>query len=1069
MFKVLFYTLLITINSAIAQEKHTLFKTITSTNSNIYFTNKLLSEINPMFDYSFAGGGVAVGDINNDGLIDFYIVGNSVPDKLYLNKGNFVFEDITQNAIHSGMEGWHSGVNMIDINADGYLDIFVSRLSNNITGKSNLLYINNKNNTFTEASNKYGFIDSSITFQSVFFDADLDGDLDCYIINSSKHKTQNDTIHTNNVIQKSDIYYENINGYYFNKSHKVGIDNNSFALGVVASDINNDGQTDLYISNDFEGRDYLFINKGGHFVEEIKKQTKHTSYYGMGVDIADLNNDGLLDILVLDMGYDDHIKSKENMPTMSIERFWKNVYDGNHYQYMQNTLQLNNGNNTFSEIAQLAGISKTDWSWGTLLADFDHDGYKDIIITNGIKFEMMNQDYSLISDISYEIDTTILKKIPVSKSQNRLYKNNQDLTFTNVSNSWGFNTKINSSGVAYADFDNDGDLDLIINNLDTICSLFENQNLNNNNYLSLNLSGFKKNPFAIGSRVTIYTKSGMQIQELFPVRGFQSSVDYRLNFGVGKDKIIEKIVIRWPDLKTTILNNIDANQILNVDYKKSKFKNEKQKQIISTYFADCTDELNLKYEHNENRFNDFKRELLLPHMYSRLGPTISIADINGDGLEDIFIGSPKNQKSLIYTQNNSGKFTVLENIDIQNDFKHEDVGSLFFDFDNDNDLDLYVASGGNDFDKNDTLFQDRLYINNGKGQFSKTEGVLPRMLTSTKIVESIDFDNDGDLDLFIGGRIVPGNFPKSPTSYFLENNNGKFSDVSLKICPEIRKLGMITGASFEDINGDGLIDLIIVGEWMPLTIFINKGKQFELQLPNIKTEGLWYSLEACDIDNDGDIDFIAGNLGMNTKYKASLEKPFHVYGNDFDKNGSYDIVLSTYQDSINYPVRGKECSSEQMPFINDQFQTYHDYASATMDDIYGDMLDKATHLTVRTLKSSIFINDGDGNFSIKSLPVEAQFSPIQSIIIEDINHDGINDLILTGNMYETEVETVRYDSGHGTCLLGDEKGNFKPINNRESGYFSNDNVKCVKKIKINGKKVFLLGINNRFLKAFSLN
>jgi hypothetical protein len=1048
-----------------------LFKELPSSQTKIDFSNTLNLDLKVMakFDYNYAGGGVAVGDINNDGLIDIYIVGNSVADKLYLNKGDFVFEDITKAAILSGFDGWHTGVNMVDVNADGYLDIFVSRLNKDLTGLTNLLYINNKDNTFSESSEKFGFVDTSITFQTVFFDGDLDGDLDCYVLNSVNREKQTNSSSDEKQFSQSDIYYENKNGFFINESKKVGINNNSFGLSAVASDVDNDGQVDLYVSNDFEGRDYLFMNENGVFNEDIMNKTKHISYYGMGVDVADINNDGLVDVIVLDMGYDDHVKSKENMPTMSFERFWKNVYDGNHYQYMQNTLQLNNGNGTFSEIAQLAGISKTDWSWGVLLADFDNDGYKDIVITNGIKREIMNQDFRLTHENQNEIDTSFFKTLPLSKSQNRFYKNNKDLTFSNVSQQWGVNSEINSSGVAYADFDNDGDLDLVVNNLDTICSIFENQNSENNNYLSFQLKGNSDNPFAIGARITIYSNLGMQMKELFPVRGFQSSVDYRLLFGLDKDEVIEKVVIRWPDLKTTVLKNIKVNQFLIIDYNKSKFKDLKSSARKEILFSDYTEQLNLNYEHNENKFNDFDRELLLPHMYSRLGPTISVGDINGDGLEDFFVGSPKNQKSIIYIQDYNGAFSILKNEDIENDFLCEDVGSLFFDFDNDNDLDLFVASGGNDLDLHDTLLQDRLYINDGRGHFIKSSGVLPVMLTSTKIVKPYDFDNDGDIDLFVGGRIVPGYFPQSPKSYLLKNENGKMVDVTLNMCPDIQNVGMVTGANFEDVNGDELIDLVLVGEWMPLSVFINKGNKLELQTPKIETEGLWYSLEAVDVDNDGDIDFVAGNLGMNTKYKASEKKPFHVYGNDFDNNGQYDIVLSTYQDTINYPVRGKECSSQQMPFINDQFKTYHDYAIATMEDIYGDKLNESKHLTVRTLKSCVFMNDGSGNFTMQTLPNEAQFSPIQSILIDDYNKDGNMDVLMVGNMYETEVETVRYDAGIGVCLLGDGKGGFSVISNFKSGFFVNENVKTLKKIMINHQNVFLIGVNNRFLRAFILN
>ena len=651
---------------------------------------------------------------------------------------------------------------------------------------------------------------------------------------------------------------------------------------------------------------------------------------------------------------------------------------------------------------------------------------------------------------------------------NRLYRNNGDLTFENVSSKWGFKNKINSNGAAYVDLDNDGDLDLLINNLDTICSVFENRQSHSNSFLSLELRGKEKNLFSIGAKVSIYSKSGMQTKELFPVRGFESSVDYRLHFGLGSDEVVDSIVINWPFHKKTIRRNVSVNQHLLIEYNSSNGYSFTSPQNAPPIFINSKEIEDVGYSHNENDFDDFDRELLLPHKYSNLGPTISVGDINGDNLDDFFVGSPKNQASRLFKQNEDGSFqTMIVNCIIA-DSLSEDVGSLFFDADGDSDLDLFVASGGNDFEPNDSLLQDRLYINDGKGNYTKSTG-LPNMISSTKIIKAFDFDNDGDEDLFVGGRVTPGRYPESPRSYLLENRNGVFIDVTKDICPELESVGMVTGVVYTNLDRDKQKELVILGEWMPLMIFdYDKGK-FISREANVAAEGMWFSLESADIDNDGDIDLIAGNLGINNKFKASDNYPLQVYGNDFDESGTYDIVLSSFQNSVNFPIRGKECSSEQMPFINEKYSSYHDFASATTEDIFGDALNKGVQKTIRTLESSVFLNNGKGKFSRIALPNEAQFSPIQDIEIQDINNDGILDVICVGNLYETEVETARYDAGRGECLLGTGDGHFVSMSINESGFYFQDNVKSLKSIRIGElSTTFLIGINNGVLKGVTL-
>jgi len=1066
-------------NTKANSENGPLFSLLSPKKTNVTFSNNLTEDnINNSFkyEYFYNGGGVSLGDINNDGLTDIYFTGNMVSDKLYLNKGNLEFEDITSTAIKTGTEGWHSGTTMADVNGDGFLDIYVCRagyLGGNEL-KSNLLYINNGDLTFTEKAQEYGLADTLLSTQASFFDYDLDGDLDMYLLNFPD-KLFNMPLKEYYQLFKegknqSDHFYRNDNGKFTDISYQARISNHAFGLGVSVGDLNDDGYPDVYVSNDYEVRDYMFMNNGKIFNEELQHRTKHISNFGMGTDIADFNNDGDMDIIEMDMAYPSHIRSKRNMASMSSEKFWKTVQNGNYFQYMVNTLQMNNGNGTFSEVGQLAGIAKTDWSWGVLFSDFDNDGLKDIVITNGYKRDLMDRDFQTAFKNKREEKkkmnvSEVLNLAPVTKVSNYVFKNKGDLVFDNHTEKWGFDKKVNSNGVAYADLDNDGDMDIVINNLDEVAFIYENQTNRKQNYLAIQLQGNRQNKFAIGTKVTLHTAEGKQVQELFLTRGFQSSVGTKLNFGLGNNKQIDKVEVRWPDRKTTIIEHVSVNQLLKIDYTKSEFTNPITEQKSPLFWA-IENPIDSGFRHLENRFNDFDREILLPHILSRQGPCMAVADVNNDGLEDIYIGGAKESNGSLYIQLSNGKFSLTNKTVFAKDKLSEDLGALFFDADADGDMDLYVASGGNDYSERHKYFQDRLYINNGKGDFKKSIGALPKMITSTKIVKTADFDGDGDLDLFVGGRLVAGKYPTAPRSYLLENNNGKFKDVTEKYSRDLLKLGMVTGAEFNDVNGDGKIDLTIVGEWMGFTTFLNKGKSFEKQEVKQETEGLWFSLLATDIDKDGDMDFIAGNLGANSKFKASNEKPFNVYGNDFDSNGSFDIVLSAYEGETNYPVRGRECTSQQMPFITEKCPTYKEFAEADMNDLYGKNLDDALHLTARNLYSSIFINDGKGKFEMKHLPNSAQISPILDMIIEDVNNDGNLDVIAVGNMYGAEVETVRYDAGRGICLLGNGKGDFTALSPNKAGFMAWDNAKALKKIKVGNKYVYLIGINNRKLKAF---
>lgn len=999
-----------------------------------------------------------------------------VEDKLYLNRGDFKFEDITSKAIHSGKEGWHTGVSMVDINADGYLDIYVCRGGDpkNYNDQTNLLYINNRDETFTEQASIYGLNDSLNSTQAAFFDYDRDGDLDAYVMNVPNELfnfTREEYLKLFQSKQNSsDHFFRNNKEKFEDVSLEMGINNHAFGLGLALGDIDNNGWTDIYVANDYEERDYLFMNMEGKFVEQLRNRTRHTSNFGMGVDIADFNNDGDADIMELDMAFPTHERSKRNMASMSTKKFWSMVKNGNHYQYMKNSLQINNGNGTFSDIAQLAGVAKTDWSWGALFADFDNDGQKDLIITNGQHRDLKDRDFqnklkNKIQDEGQLSVDEIFEFAPKSQQSNFVFKNNGDLTFENTSKKWGFDQKINSNGIAYADLNNDGTIDVVVNNLDEKATIYKNTTVGHQNYISFSFKGHKKNTFAYGTKVKVYTKKGVQMQELHVTKGYISSVDPRLHFGLGELESILKAEIQWTDGQTTVLSHPEINKKHVVTYGKSNFQTV-PKESLKQYFKDITTTIPIDYRHLENDFNDFDRELLLPHAFSHLGPCIVTADINSDGLDDVFIGGAKGQAGAVFVQNVDGEFLKMQENTFIKTQNSEDVTALFFDADGDGDQDLYIGSGGNDFHANAMELQDRLYLNDGLGNFTFAIDALPKMITSTGIVQAGDIDSDGDLDLFVGGRVEPGMYPTAPKSFLLLNNRGKFKDATSNYCPELSQIGMVTGAEFTDINGDAKNDLVLVGEWMGLTRFLNKGDSMELLPVEKQSEGLWFCLKMTDIDNDGDMDFIGGNIGKNSKFKASFKKPFNIYGRDFDGNGTFDIVLSAFQGETNYPVRGRECSSQQMPFIAEKYPTYKAFAQASSEELYGNELNKALHLTTRNLNSSIFINDGKGNFLMKSLPIEAQFSPLMDFAVLDINNDGNKDIIGVGNLFETEVETTRYDAGRGCVLLGNGSGGFTSLSPKQSGFFAWNNIRSIVPFTINGRKGFILGVNNSYPQVF---
>jgi hypothetical protein len=1074
-----------------------LFELIPSSSSGLTFNNKIVDseDFNYfIYDGMYQGAGVGVGDFNNDGLTDIFFAGNQVDNKLYINKGDFKFEDQTQKAGVAASGSWCTGVALADVNADGWLDIYVCRFlyHNRPDLTSNLLYINNGDGTFTEKAKEYGIADPELSVTATFFDYDRDGDLDLFVVNqppnSREHRPEyltRDLNFVNSILKEgkwSSRLYRNEGNRFTDVTRQAGMINFGYGLAAVAGDLDGDGWDDLYEAFDYEGGDKLYMNQqNGTFRDEILGMIRHTSNFSMGTDIADFNNDGYLDVYVADMLAQDNFRQKANMGGMDPLKFWALVETGQHYQYMRNCLQLNNGNGTFSEIAQLAGVDKTDWSWATLFGDFDGDGWKDLLVTNGIKKDVRNKDFlnqaeqiveqrraKLLaenSQLTFIPALDLVNSAPSTKLTNYLFKNNKDLTFTNVAKQWGLDQVSFSHGAAYADFDNDGDLDLVMSNMEEAPFLY--RNLSNSNWLQIKLEGSKTNPNGFGTKAIVKQKQGLQFQQYTPFRGYMSSMLGNLHFGLADQETVEKLEIIWPDGKSQTFENVKSNQVLTVRHSEATIS----KPVVyeeKYYFEDITQQTGIDFIHRENSFDDFEKEILLPHKMSQFGPGIAVGDVDGDGLDDFFVSGAAGQAGVIYRQISAGKFKRHQSFEA--DKAHEDLGALFFDADSDNDLDLYVASGGNEFKEGNPLLQDRLYLNQ-KGIFTRTTSALPELKTSTATVSAADFDADGDLDLFVGGRVTVGLYPTVPNSYLLLNEKGKFSVVN-GLASGIEKIGMVCSALWSDYNSDGKPDLILAGEWMPITVFRNDGGRFSNQTVALgldKTNGLWNSIVGADLDNDQDIDYIVGNYGLNSKFTASIQYPFHVYANDFDKSGTLDIVLAYYLDGQCYPVRGRQCSSQQMPALKKKFPTYTSFASSDLYKIYdSESLGSSIHHQAYSLSSTVFINNGNG-FEPKPLPTEAQFSSVYGFWVEDFDSDGLLDVVLGGNFYAPEVETGRQDASIGLMLKGKGDGNFAVVPNFESGIFIPEDVKSMAVISRGeaAQPMLLVGNNNGKLQAIA--
>jgi len=1066
-------------------ERQQLFTKIPDDRSGVFFNNVNMEDENYnvlVYEYFYNGGGVAIGDINNDGLPDIYFTANQKANRLYLNKGNFTFEDITEKSGTACKQGWKTGISMVDINADGYLDIYVCRsAANNPAQRENSLYINNGDLSFTDRAKEYGLNDNGYSTQASFLDHDRDGDVDMFLLNHSVSSiVRNYDIRTENKKDRvpfvGNTLYENNNGKFTDVSEDRRIYGpaHNYGLGVCYSDINNDGWLDLYTSNDYTGSDNLLLNvEGKSFLNVTDSLLTHISRFSMGTDIADVNNDGFSDILTLDMLPDNNQRQKELFWPEQYDVYTEMVSNGLHHQFMRNMLHLNNGAGQFSEIGQFSGISNTDWSWAALFADYDNDGFQDLFVSNGYKRDYTNNDF-----LKYRADQmtsaqrkgkgedfiSLMNKIPSTKINNYLFQNIDGWKFSDVSDDWGMGNAGLTHGAAYADLDNDGDLDLVMNNMDETAGIYQNnaEVLVNNNYLKIRLRGNDQNYNGLGAKVTVYFGNKLMMRELCPYRGFQSSVEPVLHFGFGRLTRIDSVVVIWPRGTVQKLTNVAVNQTMVL-----RQQDATEKLLLSEIDPGQSllseEKGKIPFKHLENPFIDFKVQSLLPRMYSTTGPALAGGDVDNDGLMDLYFGGASGQDGALLVGEENATFAVKDVPSFSADGESEDTDAVFFDIDNDKDLDLYVVTGGFEFNNNDPALEDKLYRND-HGNFRKIN--LPEMFSSGSCVRPHDFDRDGDLDLFVGGRVTPGRYPYAPESYLLRNDGtGNFSIVTEQVAPAIKQIGMVTDAAWVDLSGDGSAELIIVGEWMGIRIFeSNDGMLTEGTSHYLKDnlQGFWNCILVHDFDKDGDPDLIAGNYGLNNQIKPSSVRPATLHYDDFDDNGSVDPILCYYVKDKSYPFPSRDELTEQLPYLKKRFTNYGAYANATIEDILTPrQLSDGGKLEANHFETTYFQNDG-GTLRVKHLPVQIQFAPVFALAAMDVNRDGNSDLISGGNLSATRARTGVLKGNTGFVFLGDGKGGFSFVEPFRSGICIREDIR---KIVVTGDRV-VFAANNAGARTF---
>ena len=1100
--------LLLVLGSLLAckQKPKTLFTTLSATESGVHFQNTVVE--NDTFNlvdyyYVYNGGGVAVGDLNNDNLPDLYFTGNQVGDRLFLNvtkpgSGHPQFEDVTETAgLTKG--GWSTGVTMADVNADGLLDIYVCK-SGNYPGnrRKNQLYINKgKANDaslrFEESAERYDLADTSYTNQATFFDYDKDGDLDVYLLTSTnliRNPNQVTPVIADGSGLANDKLFRNdsdASGPRFTDVTKsAGILHDGFGLGLTVSDFNQDGWEDIYVANDFLANDFLYVNNhDGTFSERSKTYFKHHSQFSMGCDAADINNDGLPDLVVADMLPADNEQRKKMAGPANYQQFESILQQGYHPQFMRNMLQVNGGKASdgrivFSEIGQLAGVSATDWSWSPLLADLDNDGWRDLFITNGYLRDITDLDFVSFNDqfaqgggrTPEEINQYLRQGAPKMASiekPNRFFRNRHDLTFDDVTTTWFGAEPSLSNGSAYADLDRDGDLDLIVNNINQDAYILQN-NVANTHYLQVKLQGSPANFFGLGADVTLYSNGLTQTYHQAVTRGYQSSSDYVIHFGMGSANRVDSLRIVWPDGNSQTKINPPIDRLVSLDYKQAQRVQEPTQKAQSTLLTDVTRSSGLDFTHQEESYLDYNQEPLLPHKLSQQGPKLATGDVNGDGLEDLFVGGAFRHYGKLLLQTSAGRFIEKPYTNESQPKDEEDVGALLFDADGDGDTDLYIVSGSNEYYDGSTYYQDRLYLNNGSGKFTNATDRLPPIRHSGSCVAAVDFDHDGDLDLFRGGRLRALQFPMPGDSYLLKNDQGRFSDVTDALAPMLRNVGMVTDAVWTDIDRDSWPDLLVVGEMMPITIFKNnRGRLERLALDALKgSEGFWNCIRSGDFDHDGDPDFVIGNMGMNSRYRVSPSQPMRVYAGDYDGNGRLDAITTYYLGGVEYPVASRDELGRQLPIMKKQFTNYALYAKATLTDLLPSEKQQASAVLQACQQQSILLENTGGSFRLKPLPALAQWAPIQSLLVEDIDHDGHLDVLVVGNAYDAESVAGQYDAMTGLLLKGNGKGLFKPLLFPQSGFLADGDCKNIVGLNRPPNRLFVVSANKGPLRLFKL-